>query len=232
MKISSLLTDMLCLFYPRLCTGCGQDIYHTDSPVCHECHADLPRTGFASFSGNTCEKIFYGRLGVEAAHSEFYFSGAGVIRHLIHELKYRSNPYPGIFLGRMLGESLKSCGRFNDIDLIIPLPLYPEREHRRGYNQARVIAQGISETFPAKPVEGIVVRKKNTESQTRKHRNERWLNVNEGFFITDPALISGKHILLVDDVITTGATLEACGRMLLSVSGTRLSIATLAMASK
>ena len=228
----SLWADLLGLLYPRLCAGCSNNLPRTENPLCLQCHSDLPRTGFAPFPDNPVEKIFSGRIRLEAAHSEYYFSKNPLIRNLIHRLKYKGSQETGLFLGRLLGESLTASGRFEDIDMIIPLPLYPDKQYRRGYNQAEVIARGIRESFPVELITEAVTRTRNTATQTRKHRMDRWLNVNGGFMVKNPESFAGLHILLVDDVITTGASLEACANALLAVPGVRLSIASLAMASK
>lgn len=231
MRLPALMNDMLGLLYPRLCSGCGNELPLTTQPLCSFCFADLPRTGFAPFADNPVERIFIGRLRIHAAHSEFYFTRHRVIRNLIHRLKYKGDKDAGIFLGRLLGESLAESGRFGNIDAIIPLPLYPDRERKRGYNQAEMIARGMEEILPSEILTGVLKRQRNTQTQTRKHRTERWENVREGFLVKHPELIAGKHILLVDDVVTTGASLEACGATILDVPGTMLSMASAAMAS-
>lgn len=164
--------------------------------------------------------------------SEFYFSKGTIIQSLIHQLKYRSNKKVGIILGSMMGKSLVGNKRFGDIDAIIPLPLTDKKQHVRGYNQSEILCNGISEITTIPILKGVVTRIKSSETQTKKRRSQRWENVRESFCIVDKAMLAGKHLLLVDDVITTGATLEACGSIILSIPEVRLSIATLAWASK
>jgi ComF family protein len=171
-------------------------------------------------------------LAIAAAHSEFYFSKDSLIQHLIHQLKYIGNTAIGHYLGERLGDTLLRSGRFSGIDGIIPLPLYPDKERKRGYNQAAIIAQGISVIMNVPVLTGHVVRRRSTETQTLKHRDERWENVDRSFAITDPSAINHKHLLLVDDVVTTGATLEACGSIIINEANAKLSMATLAHASK
>jgi ComF family protein len=183
-------------------------------------------------SANPVEKIFWGRLPLVAAMSEFYFSKGSIIQKLIHEFKYNGNKEIGEYLGAMIGESLRETNRFKNIDSLIPMPLFKAKEHKRGFNQATILCNGISKVMNIPVEKNNVVRKRFTETQTKKHRTERWENVTDSFKINDTSLIRGKHILLVDDVITTGATLEACGTEILKVEDTRLSIATLACASK
>ncbi|HQR00605.1 MAG TPA: phosphoribosyltransferase family protein, partial [Ferruginibacter sp.] len=155
-----------------------------------------------------------------------------LLQHLIHQLKYKGNQDIGKYLGELTGMSLQNSARFQTLDAIIPLPLYPEKERKRGYNQAAVIAEGISSVLNIPVINAVVIRSHATETQTRKHRTERWENVNRSFRITDPQQLAGKHVLLVDDVITTGATLEACGEVILETPSSKLSIATLAYAPK
>ncbi len=220
------------LFYPHVCTGCGSDIIENENLLCLKCVSTLPHTNFAMHANNIVEKIFWGRLPLTAAMSEFYFAKGTVIQRLIHEFKYKGNKDIGTYLGAMMGSSLISNNRFNKIDALVPLPLYADKEHKRGFNQAKILCDGISEITNIPVITGNVVRKKFTETQTRKHREERWQNVEGSFKVDSIAQLKDKHILLVDDVITTGATLEACGKEILSIHNVQLSVATLAYASK
>ena len=223
---------MLHLFYPHVCTGCGSDLLDEDNLLCLDCLDGLPHTNFALHPGNPVEKIFRGRLDLLAAMSEFYFTKGGLVQKLIHGLKYNGNKEIGLYLGNMMGRSMLNCERFSTLNEIIPLPLFIEKEFKRGYNQAAVLSTGISNILQLPVRNDIVSRKRYTETQTKKHRTERWQNVEGSFAINSKDHFINKHILLVDDVITTGATLEACGSSILSIDGTRLSVATLAWATK
>jgi ComF family protein len=183
-------------------------------------------------TANPVEKIFWGRLPLVAAMSEFYFAKGALIQKLIHEFKYKGNKDICEYLGAMIGESLLETNRFKNIDSLIPLPLFEAKEHKRGFNQATILCNGISKVMNIPVEKNNVVRKRFTETQTKKRRTERWENVTDSFEINNSDQIRGKHILLVDDVITTGATLEACGTEILKVEEVKLSIATLAFASK
>lgn len=227
-----LLQDALHLFYPNLCQGCGTDLIFNNQLLCIRCLQSLPHTRFAHFPNNPIENIFTGRLAIAAAHSEFYFSKGQLIQELIHQLKYNNNREIGIYLGEITGETLLQSGRFSGLDAIIPLPMYPDKEYKRGYNQASIIAEGISKTMNVPLMKKLVFRTRLTETQTKKHRADRWQNVEGSFNISNPAAIAGKKILLVDDVITTGATIEACGQVIKRLSGSDIYIATLAHASK
>lgn len=231
-QIKNIVNSTLHLFYPHICTGCGSDLLEADNLLCLKCIHDLPHTGFAGLPNNPVEKYFWGRVPLTAAYSQFYFSKEFLIQHLIHQLKYKGDTEIGFYLGEMMGKTLLHSNRFSSIDALIPLPLYADKEHKRGYNQAAVICNGISAVMNVPVLNGAVIRQKNTETQTRKHRTERWENVKQSFNVVKEKELAGKHLLLVDDVVTTGATLEACGQVILEASGIKLSIATLAYAPK
>ncbi|HEX4957006.1 MAG TPA: ComF family protein [Lacibacter sp.] len=224
------LNDFAHLFFPHHCAGCGSDLVEDHQHICHQCYTTLPETYFAPHTNNPIEKIFYGRVPVSEAMAAYYFSKQSVLQQLIHTLKYRNNQEVGLQLGRWMGGLLKLSGRFTTIDALIPLPLFPEKEKRRGYNQATVLCNGIAEVINIPVVNDFVLRKRYTDTQTKKGRIERWKNVDGSFEVNDSSSLKPKHVLLVDDVITTGATLEACGTAIVE-SGTNLSIAVLAWAS-
>jgi ComF family protein len=165
-----------------------------------------------------------------AAH--FYFTKESLMQHLMHQFKYKGNKDLGLQLGRMMGNDLMSSGRFNDIDALIPLPLFPSKEKKRGYNQATVLCDGIAEILHIPVLKNVITRPQHTDTQTKKGRIERWKNIEGKFLLKDQKAIQNKHLLLVDDVVTTGATLEACGHELLSAEKVKLSLATLCVASR
>ena len=220
------------LFYPHICTGCGSDLLKENNLLCLRCIHDLPHTNFANLVNNPIEKHFWGRLPLTAAHSEFYFSKEFLIQHLIHQLKYKGDTEIGFYLGEVMGRTMMNSSRFNSIDALIPLPLYADKEHKRGYNQAAVICNGISSVMNVPVLNSCVIRQHATETQTRKHRTERWENVKGSFRVAKENALTNKHVLLVDDVVTTGATLEACSNVILQTENVKLSIATLAYAAK
>ena len=191
----------------------------------------LPETGFFGLSGNPIEKIFYGRLPVKKAASGYYFSKSSVLQRLTHQLKYSGNREVGRQLGRWMGLQLQNSGRFTDVEALVPLPLFPEKEKKRGYNQATLLCEGIADICNLPVLNDAVRRKRYTDTQTKKGRTERLKNVEGSFELGDAQLIRQKHVLLVDDVITTGATLEACGFAITQAENTALSIATLAWSS-
>ena len=229
---STILSPLVHLFYPHNCIGCGSDIIEKENFLCLECINDLPHTNFALHANNPVEKIFWGRIPIAAGMSEFYFSKSSIIQNCIHEFKYRGNRKAGLYLGKMMGKSLLNSNRFLNIDMLIPLPLFTQKEFKRGFNQSSILCAGINEILNITLITKNVIRIVPTETQTKKGRIERWENVEKSFSVLEPTSLKGKHILLVDDVITTGATLEACGAEILKVEGVQLSIATLAVATK
>ena len=232
MILHQLLQGALQLFYPHTCQGCGSDLLATKSLLCLRCLSELPHTYFAFHENNPVEKIFTGRIPVKAAHSEFYFSKNELIQHLIHQLKYKGNQEIGTYLGEIVGSTLLQSGRFTDIDYLVPLPLFADKEYKRGYNQAEVICRGISRSMNIPVLTNNLIRQRQTETQTRKHRMERWQNVDGSFLLKESSALKNKHVILVDDVLTTGATLEACGSTLLDADGLKLNVAVIAHASK
>lgn len=226
------LQPLLHLFLPHHCAGCGSDVISNRQVLCMHCINNLPLTQFHLHAPNPVEKIFWGRLPVSGAASYLYFSKDSLLQRIVHHIKYKGNKALALFMGRKMGEALLQTNRFCDVDVIVPLPLYPARERKRGYNQAFVLCQGISELLHLPVCNNIIRRRHFSETQTHKNRIERWQNMQGKFQLQQPAAIAGKHILLVDDVITTGATLEACGHELLTAPNTRLSIMTMAYTVK
>jgi ComF family protein len=226
------LSPLIHFIYPHNCFGCGSDIIQKDNFLCLDCIGNLPHTDFALHANNPMEKIFWGRIPLAAAMSEFYFSKDSIIQNCIHEFKYRGNRKIGLFLGTLIGRSLANSNRFLNIDALVPLPLFLQKEFKRGYNQSAILCEGINSVTDIPIITKNVLRIMHTETQTKKGRTQRWENVEKSFAVSNPASLEGKHILLVDDVITTGATLEACGAEILKIENVTLSIATLAMATK
>jgi len=228
----SVLGDgLMHIAFPHVCEGCGTDILDTHHELCLQCSSNLPSTSFHLHSGNPIEKIFWGRMPVTHATAQYYFTKESLMQRLMHQVKYRGNKELGIYLGRMMGHQLIASNRFGFIDGLIPLPLHPLKERKRGFNQATILCQGIAEVLEKPVWKDVMIRRTSTESQTRKSRVERWQNMEGRFELVKPACIEGKHVLLVDDVITTGATLEACGQELLKTENVKLSIATLCFSS-
>ena len=207
----NILSPFIHFFYPQNCIGCGSDVIEKENFLCLECINELPYTSFALHANNTLEKFFWGRIPVTAGMSEFYFSKSSAIQNCIHEFKYKGNIKLGLYLGRMMGKSILNSNRFSNIDFLIPLPLFTKKEFKRGFNQSAILCNGISEIINVPVMANNVIRIKATETQTKKGRIERWENVEKSFSVANAEKLKGTHVLLVDDVITTGATIEACG---------------------
>jgi ComF family protein len=222
--------NFLNLFYPRLCNGCGRPLFTGEEIICTRCLFKLPQTNFHLHKDNPVSRIFWGRVPLQSATSFLFFNKGGIVQNLIHRLKYRNSPQVGVYLGRQFGFQLMDSPVFKDVDFIIPVPLHPKKEHIRGYNQSEMIALGLEESMKAVAVTDNLIRRVHTSSQTKKSRYGRWENVKGIFEVKNPEQLEGKHLLLVDDVITTGATLEACCQTLLEIPGVKISVASLAYA--
>jgi ComF family protein len=179
---------------------------------------------------NIVAERFYGRVKIERATTAFSFVKGGLLQELIHKLKYDNRPEIGIELGKIYGNILRESGTWNNIDYVIPVPLHPKKKHQRGYNQAEMWGQGLAESLGIELRNDLLIRTDYTESQTKKSRTERFANVENVFSITDQTLLNNKKILLVDDVLTTGATLEACSNTLLNASELSVNIVCIALA--
>lgn len=231
MLLTDIKESLLHLVFPHVCAGCGSDVLDSNQPICLRCREALPQTHFEPYSNNPVDKLFWGRLPLIAATAQYYFTRGALIQRLMHAFKYKGDKVLGFYLGQQVGNSLAQTNRFASIDALLPLPLFAGKERARGYNQAAVLCEGIADIFQKPILKNAVIRTTHTESQTRKNRIERWQNIEGRFEVANAQDLAGKHLLLVDDVVTTGATLEACGRAMLNVEGLRLSIATLCVAS-
>lgn len=230
-EVKNIVHSFSHLFFPHTCSGCGNDLIAQEQLLCLQCNNHLPFTGFEFHADNPIEKIFYGRVSIRKAMSLLYFTKDSSMQNLLHEFKYKGKKEIGYYFGRMMGNAMINAERFYDIDALVPLPLFASKEKRRGYNQSAIICNGIAETFKIPVLNNAVIRTTATETQTHKNRIERWQNIEGKFELRDPSSITDKHILLVDDVVTTGATIEACAAVLLQAPNTKVSIATLACAS-
>ncbi len=230
-SVKTYFEDFLGLFYPELCAACQANLYQQEKVLCTKCLYELPRTYFHKVLGNPIEQSFWGRVQIERAAAFYFFQKDSKYQHLLHMLKYKKRNDIGIELGRLYAADLVSEKVFNEIDFLIPVPLHPKKRHKRGYNQSEMICKGLQEVLPAKMRTDILYRKVFTETQTRKSRYERWENVEDVFGVKNSGELDKKHILLVDDVITTGATIEGCAQVLKKAANVTVSVATLAFAS-
>lgn len=224
------IDDLKELLFPRYCKVCRRRLAHNEQHLCVSCLLELPRTHYERTPNNLLMQHFMEWPEVVAATSYFYYDKEGRYSSLIHHLKYYDHPEVGTYLGRLAATELRASGFFEGIDLIIPVPLSKNKLRKRGYNQCDYIAQGISQIIGADLHTHCIERTVNTDTQTRKSRSERWKNTEKIFQVTHANTLKGKHILLVDDVATTGATLHACTSVILKIPNVRISIFTLAKA--
>lgn len=230
-SLKEIKESVIHLFFPHVCTGCGNDILSNQSVLCIRCMDAMPETNFEQHANNPIEKMYWGRLPLVSGTAQFYFTKESLMQHLMHQFKYKNNRSLGLQLGQIMGEQIQRSGRIKP-DALIPLPLFPVKEKRRGYNQATLLCLGMAAIMKIPVIENAVIRPQHTETQTKKGRIERWKNMEGKFILNEQEAIKNKHLLLVDDIITTGATLEACGAELLKADNVKLSIASLCYASK
>lgn len=223
-----IIKDLFHLFYPKLCANCKNQLTQNEIVVCTFCRHDLPLTNFADYSNNTISQTFFGRVQIEKANSLLFFRKKGITKNLIHELKYKGNEDIGTFFGNWLGEILKENKEFSDVKFIIPVPLHPKKIKKRGYNQVSKFGECLSKHLNIPFIEGVLLRTSASKTQTFKARFERFKNLDTKFMLKNTSIFTNKHVLLIDDVITTGATLEACAKELQKTKGIKVSLLTMA----
>jgi len=226
----SYVADFVSLLFPELCAACRESLVANEHLICIDCRYNLPFTNFHLQADNIVAQQFWGKIQLQGAYALYYFSKGGKIQNLMHQFKYKGVKQIGNLLGNIARDQLVKNKIFNSVDFIIPVPLHKKRMAQRGYNQSACFAEGIAEKLNAKVEGNNLVRETATETQTHKSRFARFENMQEVFTIKNPEKLINKHVLLVDDVITTGSTLEACGAELLKIKGLKLSIATIAYA--
>lgn len=219
------------LFFPPICNGCKHNLSDNEYFLCTQCRHKLPVTNFHLNNDDYVKKVFYGRAKIVAATALLRFEKKGLVQHLLHQLKYGNNESISTFFGEWLGEELSNCKDYQVIDCVIPVPLHFKKKKLRGYNQVSQFGQKIAEALKIKSHEGNLIKTyDNTKSQARKSRQERWTEINGSFNLKNPESLKNRHILLVDDIITTGNTLEACILALHKAENIKISIATIAIA--
>jgi ComF family protein len=219
---------LLHMLFPSLCFGCAVNNVDDDEMVCINCKLSFPFTSFEKIRNNTVEKLFWGRVPLLFSCSTFYYAAETSIQQIIHHIKYRDEKELGIFMGKLMGERLQTLLLQNNADLCLPMPLHPSKEKKRGYNQASLLCEGMHHATGIHYNEEVLERKIATATQTQKNRMERWRNVKDVFAINNNNIIQNKNIVLVDDVITTGASMEACARILLDNGAKTVAITSLA----
>ena len=225
-----LISDFLSLFYPENCVACRRALYLHENEICNQCFVQLPKTGFYALRNNAVEQLFWGRTPVYSAAAYLYFHKGSRVQKILHALKYSGRIGVGLVIGERFGEHLMYEPAFNTCQGIIPVPLHKKKEKERGYNQSLCFAQGLSKKMKIPVLEKSLIRTEYTGTQTKNTKFSRWENVESLFQCRDKKALSNKHLLLVDDVITTGATLEACCSALMEVPGIKISIASIAFA--
>lgn len=227
MKRNDLLNEFSTLFFPDVCVVCGEELLSSEESLCLGCMYKLPRTHNYREKNHAVERLMAGRIPFERIASFCVYTKGGVMPPLIHQLKYHQRQEIGLLLGRLFGEDLLGSEFLDPVEIIVPVPLHPRKEKQRGYNQACLIAQGLSQATGLPLAVDNLIRVVYNPTQTTRIRTQRWENVRGIFRVTNPDAFAYKHLLLVDDVITTGSTLEACGIALGHCLGVKVSIATL-----
>ena len=228
MVIKAWYEALVHVFYPSLCYGCNNELIQGDQYICLQCQTEMGRTYFESIRDNPVEKLFWGRADIQCSARTFYYIDKTPLQQIVHHIKYRQVKELGIHMGEIMGihgtEFFTEC----KTDLCIPMPLHPKKEYKRGYNQASLLCEGIFKQTGIPYNEKALVRNENTRTQTKKSRIERWKNVASVFDVIEPSIINDKHVVVVDDVITTGASTEACVNMLLQHGAKTVGIYSLA----
>ncbi len=222
--------NLINLFFPKVCLACTSALVDNEVSICTNCRHDLPVTNFHFDKSDEVKKVLYGRVKIEDGTALLRFQKKGIVQHLIHNLKYKGHQEVGEFLGAWLGEELKTIDGYKDVDLVIPVPLHKRKQRKRGFNQVAKFAKEIAEGLNAFYSDSILIKISDTKSQVNKSRLARWNDSNEIFSIQNVEEINNKHILLVDDIITTGATIEACSNQLLKAKNVKISVAVMAIA--
>lgn len=219
------------LFFPRLCAVCGGTLQEGEEAICIRCNIDMPRTNYHAYKDNLVECMFWGKMPLVRATSFFFYHKGSDFRRILHKLKYGGRKDLGETMGHFMAAELMTADFFRDVDVIVPVPLHPRKQKLRGYNQSEYIARGVASVTGIPMDATSVLRKKHTETQTRKSAYARWENVDGIFLLRCPERFTGKHILLVDDVLTTGATVTSCADAFGKVEGISISVLTLAVAN-
>lgn len=224
-----LLQNLFDIFYPKLCVCCERSLIDQEILLCLFCRFDLPLVDNGNYVSNEITQIFAGRISVEKGASFLYYSEAGKVKRLIHDLKYRNNQEIGVFIGNWFGKKLLSSNFHHNIDCIIPVPLHKKKLKQRGYNQLAKFGMTLSSILAVSYCDDILKRVSFTKTQTFKRRLDRFSNTDSKFIVENIESLSNKHVLLIDDVVTTGATLESCCQELLKANNIKISLATIAI---
>jgi len=223
-KLLEFVNGFFSLLFPETCKKCGNELLGKEDIICRKCISDLPRTNFEKDRQNPVAQLFWGKIPINYAFSIFYFRKGETVQKLIHLLKYKKNRKAGAILGKIAGNIIKEMTFVPEIDFIVPVPLHPKKLRIRGYNQCEVLAKSISKSTGIAVNSDVLIRSIYNVSQTKKGKYERWQNVEGIFNVTNSKLFEGKHIMVIDDIITTGSTLEACCYSLSKIPNIRISV--------
>ena len=224
-----MLSSFINLFFPKTCHACDAILIDNEIGICVGCRHELPLTNYHFERPKTVKKIFYGRADIEAATALFYFHKSGKVQQLLHNLKYKGKEEIGYIFGNWLGAELLESPYFKTIDVVIPVPIHSKKLKQRGYNQVSLFAKQIAKALDASYRDDVLIKSTNTKTQVFQSREARFQSVAHSFYVQNLNTIDHKHILLVDDIITTGATIEACALVLNPAKNSRLSVATIAI---
>jgi ComF family protein len=230
--ISQVLNDLISLVYPNLCYTCDGYLSREEDMICSKCLYQLPLTNYHKDENNEVAKLFWGRIHMSGATSLFFFHKGTKYQKMMHEFKYRGKKKIGYLLGKYFASQLTDTGWGKDVDAIVPVPLHPKKERKRGYNQSAQIAYGMAEILNTPVDENILIRHTFSSTQTKMNKEERWENVKSIFSCPQKQNLPYSHILIVDDIVTTGATIEACANELTKAGAEKISVATLAFSAQ
>lgn len=224
----SMLHRIIDFIAPRKCTVCGCRLAIDERPLCSRCNVRMPRTGFAETPlDNEMARTFWARIKVERCAALFFYQPHSAVSNMIYNIKYRNRPDMAREMGRMAAGEFMSSGFFEGIDIIVPVPLAKKRLRQRGYNQSEEIACGVADVTGLRVSRNAVERVRNTESQTTKHRSQRNDNMKDAFLLRRADAVKGRHVLIIDDIVTTGSTICACGKELIKAGDVTISILSL-----
>ncbi|PIB27255.1 amidophosphoribosyltransferase [Maribacter sp. 4U21] len=228
-KLPNILNAINNLLLPRVCFGCNARLNGGEQHLCTVCRHQLPLTDYNFNDENRVDRIFYGRINIKKANSFLFFTDQGIVKNLIHNLKYRNQEQIGAFLGDWFGQQISENNHLEKVDFVIPVPLHKKKLKKRGYNQTALFAKRMAFHLNSTYLENVLIKTANTKTQTKRSRLARWYDNRSLYEVTDEKILKNKRILLVDDVITTGATMEICARPLKKIEGTVVYIATMAV---
>lgn len=228
-RLKSYFKDFFLLFFPETCMACDVALFEGEQYICLDCQINLPKTNFHQHKDHNLDKLFWGKIPLHKTYARYYYQKDGKVQKLIHHLKYKNQDKLGVYLGKFYANEIQNELNNDQIDYLMPIPITKKRLRSRGYNQCDKLIQGMQEVLEIPSMQGNLSRGKHKASQTKKGRFERWKNTKDEFFLSEPFLLEGKHILLIDDVITTGATMENAAKVLID-AGAKVSLLSLAFA--